>query len=226
MLAAAALAIATTSYHHAVGAPATACGVVAGGIGVSTSWPQAWRLWVGRRHAGLALSTNLMSVLYGIGWLMYGVFRHSTVQVLASVAGLVGATAVLAGHLVRARIGPRGWLPGFALGLVVIAGACAGGRATLGIAASVATIAGVVPQVLALVADSGRGDAAGVSRSRWALAVACNLLWVGYGAIVGDRLIVVNSLIIAALAGSIVFLATRALPAAEAPAGAAIVATG
>jgi hypothetical protein len=87
----------------------------------------------------------------------------------------------------------------------------------LGLAASVATIAGVVPQVLALTTLSGRGgpgDASGVSRVRWGLSVACNLLWVGYGAIVGDDLILVNSLIIAALASSIVLLATRALPAA------------
>lgn len=223
--AAAALAIATTSYHHAVGGPATACGLIAGAVGVCTSWPQVWRLWVGRQHAGLALSTNIMGVLYGVAWLLYGVLCHSTVQVLTSAVGLVGATAVLVGHLVRARIGARAWLPGFVLGLVVVGVACAPGRATLGVAASIATIAGVVPQVLALVTDAAGRGASGVSRSRWALSVACNALWVGYGAIVGDRLIVVNSLIIAALACSIVVLATRALSESSDARGGAAVAT-
>lgn len=210
MFAAAALAVATTTVpHHAIGAPATACGVIAGGVGVCTSWPQAWRLWIGRQHAGLALSTNVMGVLYGVAWLLYGVLCHSEVQILTSVAGLIGATAVLGGHIVRARIGPRSWLPGFAVGLCVIAGASASGRATLGVAASIATITGVVPQLLALLDDSRVQSSAGVSRSRWALAVACNLLWVGYGAIVGDRLILANSTIIALLAGAIVLLATR-----------------
>jgi uncharacterized protein with PQ loop repeat len=225
VLAAAALAIATTSYHHAGSAPATSCGLIAGGVGVCTSWPQVWRLWVGREHAGLALSTNVMAVLYGVAWLLYGVLCHSEVQVLTSAVGLVGASAVLAGHLLRARVGARGWLPGFALGVVVVIGACAAGRATLGVAASAATIAGVVPQVLALVTQSHDRSARGVSRARWALAVACNTLWVGYGAIVGDRLIVVNSLVIAALAGSIVVLATRALPETADPRGAAAIAT-
>ena len=215
MLAAAALAAATTSYHPVVGAPATACGLVAGSIGVFTSWPQAWRLWVGRRHAGLSLSTNLMGVLYGVAWLLYGFLCHSAVQIATSVAGLAGATAVLIGHLVRARVSPRSWLPWFALGLLVVAVTFAGGRTVLGLTASVATIVGVVPQLLALTSASGRsrsGDASGVSRSRWGLSVACNLLWVGYGAIVGDHLILVNSVIIAALASSIVLLATRAQP--------------
>jgi uncharacterized protein with PQ loop repeat len=213
VLAAAALAAATTSYHHVIGTPATACGLLAGSIGVFTSWPQAWRLWVGRRHAGLSLSTNLMGVLYGVAWLLYGFLCHSAVQVATSVAGLVGATAVLTGHLVRARVSPRSWAPSFAAGLLVVAVMFAAGRTVLGLAASVATIAGVVPQLLALAAASVRsrsGDASGVSRSRWSLSVACNLLWVGYGAIVGDELILVNSVIIAALASSIVLLATRA----------------
>jgi uncharacterized protein with PQ loop repeat len=219
VLAAAALAAATTSYHPVVGAQATACGLVAGSIGVFTSWPQAWRLWVGRRHAGLSLSTNLMGVLYGVAWLLYGFLCHSAVQIATSVAGLAGATAVLIGHLVRARVSPRSWLPWFALGLLVVAVTFAGGRTVLGLTASVATIIGVVPQLLVLTSVSGRsrsgrpGDASGVSRSRWGLSVACNLLWVGYGAIVGDHLILVNSVIIAALASSIVLLATRARPA-------------
>lgn len=214
VLAAAAVAVAASSYHHGVGAPATACGVIAGAIGVCTSWPQAWRLWIGRRHAGLSLSTNAMGVLYGVAWLLYGFLCHRAVQIATSVAGLAGATAVLVGHLVRARVSPRSWLPSFVFGLVVVALMFGAGRTTLGVTASVATIAGVVPQVLALVADSGRRDATGVSRARWGLAVGCNLLWVGYGVIVGDRVIMVNSLIIAALATSIVALATRAQPGA------------
>ena len=193
---------------------ATLCGSVAGAVGMATSWPQAWRLWVERRHAGLSLTANTLGVLFSIAWLLYGIASHSTVQVVTSTAGLVGAAVVLAGHLCRAGIRTVAWLPMFALGLIPVAAALACGRTVLGLTASLATVCGVVPQVIVLARArrAGLADAGGVSQSRWLLSFGCNALWVGYGVVAGDLLIAGNSTIIAALAVLVVGLARTRRP--------------
>lgn len=191
---------------------ATACGGLAGAVGIGTSWPQAWRLWVGRRHAGLALSTNVLGVLFGVAWLLYGFEVHSRIQVITSTAGLAGAVVVLTGHVVRAGIRLRGWLPLAAAGLLPILVAAGFGRDVLGITASLATISGIVPQVAVLAKGrrSGSPDSGGVSRSRWLLSVTGNLLWVVYGVVVQDVVIAGNSAVIALLAAAVVALARPA----------------
>ncbi|MDQ1541502.1 MAG: hypothetical protein QOH29_2228, partial [Actinomycetota bacterium] len=72
------------------------------------------------------------------------------------------------------------------------------------------TITGVVPQVVHLVRArrAGRTDARGVSRLRWLLSAACNGLWVVYGVMVGDVVIIGNSTTIATLAVLVVVLST------------------
>ncbi|MEO6712642.1 MAG: hypothetical protein ABIM89_04340, partial [Mycobacteriales bacterium] len=47
-------------------------GWAAGTIGIGVGWPQAWRLWVGRKDAGLSLSSNVFTVLFATAWLLYG----------------------------------------------------------------------------------------------------------------------------------------------------------
>jgi hypothetical protein len=63
--------------------------------------------------------------------------------------------------------------------------------------------------VLARNRWAGISDAAGVSRTRWGLSCAANLLWVSYGLLVGDPVIIVNSSVITALAAAIVVLAAE-----------------
>ena len=208
---------AAAHYHQAmpvarIPLPANVCGTVAGAVGVCTSWPQAWRLWVRRQHTGLSLSTNVMGLLNPVAWLLYGVLSHSTVQVLTSLVGMTGALAILAGHLRRARIGLRSWLPFFVTGLAVIGLALSGGRMVLGLLAAVATVVGIVPQLVVLAKRRANGslDARGVSRARWLLSASGNSLWVVYGVIVHDQLIAVNSTIIGLLAMTIATLATTA----------------
>lgn len=204
----------------AVPAIAEACGWAAGLIGVVTGWPQAWRIWVGRRHAGLSLSSNVLGVLYASAWLLYGVASHSFVQVATNLLGVSVLSLVLIGHVVLSRAALRQWLPLLVAGLSVIFAVFLVGARPLGITASIATISGVAPQVvlLARARRAGIADVAGVSRSRWALACACNLLWIGYGVIVGDPVIMANSTVIAAFAAAIVVLAAeRPSPAVEVP---------
>jgi uncharacterized protein with PQ loop repeat len=195
---------------HSVPPLASISGLAAGFIGVAMSWPQAWRLWVGRRHAGLSLTANVFGVLYAVGWLLYGIASHSAVQIVSCVLGLFGCVAILVGHLVVARLRVRSWLPLLAAGLVALGLASTMGRTTMGLVASAATITGVLPQVGHLVRErrAARTDARGVSRLRWLLCAACNGLWIIYGTIVGDVLIIGNSCTIATLSILVVLLAT------------------
>ncbi len=195
--------------HPAVPAVADAFGWVAGAIGIATGWPQVLRLWVGRRHEGLSLTANVLGVLYATAWLLYGVANHSTVQVVTNILGVTGLAAILAGHLVLARSSLRQWLPLLVVGLVVLGLVFSLGARPLGITASIATISGVAPQVVVLARARrlGISDNAGVSRTRWRLSCVANLLWVSYGLIVGDPVIIVNSAVIAAFGAAIVIFA-------------------
>jgi hypothetical protein len=76
------------------------------------------------------------------------------------------------------------------------------------------TIAGVLPQVLLLgrARRAGALDVRGVSRLRWLLSASCNALWLTYGAIVGDRVIFLNSAAVMLLSATVVVLATSRRP--------------
>lgn len=183
----------------------------AGAVGISIGWPQAWRLWVGRKHAGLSLTSNVLALLYSTAWLLYGVASQRTVQVVTCLIGMSVATAVLVGHLRLSKPRTRSWLPLWVVGTAVVFALFAAGRGPLGLAASAATISGIFPQLVSLVRDRSRGlyDVGGISVARWVLASACNVLWASYGVLVGDLLIVANSGIVFALCVGIVVVTTR-----------------
>jgi uncharacterized protein with PQ loop repeat len=197
------------SAHPVVPPLAELCGWLAGSIGIVTGWPQAWRLWSGRRHEGLSLTSNVLGVLYATAWLLYGVATHSFVQVATNILGVAGLGVILVGHIVLAKASVRRWLPLLLVGLLVLGAVFLVGARPLGITASIATISGVLPQVVLLARDrlAGKSDAAGVSRIRWRMSCAANLLWVSYGLLAHDPVIVINSAIIAAFGAAIVTLA-------------------
>lgn len=187
---------------------AAAFGWSAGGVGIAVGWPQAWRLWVGRKHAGLSLSSNVLAVLYSLAWLLYGVASHRLVQAVTCLIGFCVASAVLAGHVRLSHPRAKSWLPTLAFGGTLIVVLFVAGRTPLGVAASVATVSGVLPQVVSLMRERRRGihSVSGVSIARWILAAACNGLWIGYGVLVHDPLIVINSTLIGLMCTAIVVM--------------------
>jgi uncharacterized protein with PQ loop repeat len=197
--------------HPVVPRAADAFGWLAGVIGIATGWPQVARLWIGRRHEGLSLTANVLGVLYVTAWLLYGVANHSAVQIVTNILGVAGLVAILVGHLILSRPATRQWLPLLVTGLAGLFVVFSIGARPLGITASVATISGVAPQVIVLAKNrwAGISDAAGVSRTRWGMSFAANLLWVGYGLLVGDPVIIFNSSVIAAFGAAIVVLAAE-----------------
>ena len=190
---------------------AQAFGWTAGAVGISIGWPQVWRLWVGRKHAGLSLTSNVLAVIYSTAWLLYGVASQRTVQIVTCLIGMSVATSVLVGHLRLSKPRLRAWVPLWLIGTAVVIALFTAGRGPLGLAASAATISGVLPQLVSLIRDRRKGlyDVGGIAVSRWVLATVCNVLWVGYGLLVGDPLIVANSGIVFLLAVGIVVTATR-----------------
>jgi uncharacterized protein with PQ loop repeat len=200
-----------STVHPKVPALADGFGWAAGVIGIATGWPQVARLWIGRRHEGLSLTANVLGVLYVTAWLLYGVANHSAVQIVTNILGVAGLVAILVGHLILSRPATRQWLPLLVTGLAGLFVVFSIGARPLGIAASIATISGVAPQVIVLAKNrwAGISDAAGVSRTRWGMSFAANLLWVSYGLLVRDPVIIVNSTVIAAFGAAIVVLATE-----------------
>lgn len=187
-------------------------GWTAGSIGIVVGMPQAWRLWVERRHVGLSLPSNVLAVLYSTAWLLYGVASRRMVLIATCLVGLCVATAVLAGHLRLSRPPARRWFPGWLVGTAVIGALFLAGREPLGVAASAATISGVAPQLVSLVRRRRRGlnDVSGISVARWVLSSCCNALWFGYGLLIGDRLIMANSSVIALLGVGIIAVTVSA----------------
>lgn len=187
---------------------ANVCGTIGGALGISTTWPQVWRVWVRRQHAGLSLPANVLCGIYTVAWLLYGIASRSTVQIATNSLALVGATAILTGHVHREQFALRRWLPHLAAGLALTGVAFATGRTVIGILASATTVVGVFPQAVSLakLRRAGIFDARGVSRARWLLSACCNALWVAYGVIAADLVVSVTSLVIATLGVLIVLL--------------------
>ncbi|WP_412543375.1 SemiSWEET family transporter [Longispora sp. K20-0274] len=170
-------------------------GWVGGSVGAAVVWPQVWRLWVGRHHEGLSLSSSTLGVLYIAGWFAYGLTQHSPSMIVCNGVALLAAVAVLVGQLWLARPKAVGWLPLLTLGGAFLGATVAfGNDKVVGWTMAVATIGSIVVQVAAMVRQriSGDLDVRGVSRPRWWLGVFCNAMWVGYGVLAGDPVMLVS----------------------------------
>jgi hypothetical protein len=42
---------------------------VAGGVGIASQWPQVWRLWRSRQHAGLSTLSCVLNLLTPFCWI-------------------------------------------------------------------------------------------------------------------------------------------------------------
>lgn len=192
-------------------------GGAAGTIGVLTQWPQVWRLWYSGKYAGLSTLSCALGVIGGLSWLTYGIGRGSSVQIFCNVLGTLGAAAVLAGVIVRAKPEARRWVPPLVVGVLVIIGIrTLGGVHAIGTFAAVVTMSVVGPQVFVLAKGrlAGDLDATGVSKARWLLAVICNCGWVSYAYLTGDPNIGTASGSMVVLATAVLVLCSSASPPA------------
>jgi uncharacterized protein with PQ loop repeat len=193
-----------------------------GGFGVLLSWPQAWRLWVDREHAGLSLSASVLGFVAPVAWVAYGVAQRSLPQIVTNLLVVLGGAAVLAGQVRRARPDTRRWLPLTVASLTLTLGLFAyAPAATVGWLAGLVTLASTLPQVVLLLRARMRGpvDARGVARARWVLSLSCNSAWLVYGVLRGDVVIATTALVIALLSAAVLVLLAGATKGAPCPAG-------
>ncbi|MFE2754344.1 hypothetical protein ACFXGA_20335 [Actinosynnema sp. NPDC059335] len=171
-------------------------GWIGGTIGAAVAWPQAWRLWVGRKFQGLSPSAGVLAVFYGVGWTAYGLWTQSPAQIVTNAIALTASVAVLAGHVRLGQLAARQWLPLLVatLGGLALIGLLAGGTA-VGSVVGASTIFAIGAQVVSLIRQRARGDfdVRGVSRPRWWLSAFCNAMWMVFGILALDWVVLVTS---------------------------------
>lgn len=194
---------------------------IGGTCGAAVAWPQAWRLWVGRQHQGLSASSNVLAVFYGIGWTSYGIWQQSPSMIVTNGSAMLSAVAVPAGHVWLAKLAVREWLPLLAGTLAALAVvALVGGSTAVGSVVGVSVIIAVGVQVLSLVRQRRAGDydTSGVSVPRWWLSVFCNAMWLIFGVLAGDPIVLVTSTTNTVLSALVIVLT---IPPRNRPAAAA-----
>ncbi|WP_020524066.1 SemiSWEET family transporter [Catelliglobosispora koreensis] len=171
-------------------------GWIGGTAGTMLLWPQVWRLWVQRQHSGLSLTANVIGVLYYSGWAYYGVSQQSVAVIATNCAALLAMAAVLAGQMWLARPHLRQWLPTLLAGYGVLATlALTLGAITVGSIVGLGAVVSVGTQVVSLIRQrrGGNFDFSGVARLRWWLGVFCNAMWIIYGVLKTDPVMILPS---------------------------------
>jgi uncharacterized protein with PQ loop repeat len=173
----------------------TALTVVAVVLALTQPVPQVVRTLRSRSVAGLSGPTTWLGFAVNLAWVVYGVARGLlpvAVLSVAYVAGYltVGVLLVRAGN--RRGIGTAA-LAGVALGLL----AATAGWVVLGTVLALTVAVQFLPQVReAWTAD----DLAGLSAGTYVVCGLDGLIWGGYGAIVGDRPLLLYGLVMVSVA--------------------------
>lgn len=171
-------------------------GWIGGMCGAAAAWPQAWRLWVGRKFQGLSPAAGVLAVFYGVGWTGYGLWTQSPAQIATNGIALTAAVAVLAGHVRLGQLAARQWLPLLVvtLGGLAVVGLVGGGTAA-GSVVGASIVFAIGAQVVSLIRQRRRGDhdVRGVSRPRWWLSAFCNVMWMCFGVLALDWVVLITS---------------------------------
>jgi uncharacterized protein with PQ loop repeat len=185
---------------------------LAGAAAVASSllfvWPQVRRLVRTRDPNGISVLGALWAMSGFTLWSAYGIDRHALPILIANAQALVGFAIVLALRLRwGAPVGMRGFrlLVGLGAVVVVVVGATAP-AAAVGIAALSVGATSYLPQTyVALRAP----DVAGVSATTYVLLAISSSLWILYGVLRRDALIVAPNLLIVPTATVIAIRALR-----------------
>lgn len=184
-----------------VNALAEALGLAGGIAGLSVAAPQVWKAYK-RGGSGVSVGTWMLMYTAYCSWLGYGLRTNSPSQVAANVvAGVLGAWllyVLLAGTRWR-------WViilgaPVTSLALIMSLSEPAMNAVLLSFEAA------FIPQIVkSYKAWRGKVPAPGVSLLAWTLSAVSSLLWLSY-AIVGGRLLVVATCLIALVCASAILL--------------------
>lgn len=170
----------------------TACAVV---VALAHPVPQIVRVLRTRSVAGVSGSTTWLGFTINAAWVSYGVARG-----LVPVAVL--STAYVAGYaVVGVLLVSRGNRRGIGTGVLAAAGLAAlvlvGGWVALGTVLALA----VLPQFLPQVAEAWRSDdLTGLAPGTYVIGFVDGVVWGGFGAVAGDRPLMLYGVIMCAVA--------------------------
>lgn len=169
-----------------------ACAVV---VALAHPVPQIVRVLRTRSVAGVSGSTTWLGFTINAAWVSYGVARG-----LVPVAVL--STAYVAGYaVVGVLLVSRGNRRGIGTGVLAAAGLAAlvlvGGWVALGTVLALA----VLPQFLPQVAEAWRSDdLTGLAPGTYVIGFVDGVVWGGFGAVAGDRPLMLYGVIMCAVA--------------------------
>lgn len=166
-------------------------------VGILGAWPQVLRVVRTRSTQGVSWVSAVLGALCMAVWLGYGVVVSDHVQVANNLLALLAAGTLCGLLMAYAR--PR-VLPALSLAVGVLGVALAAwlgaGAVGLAVAASLLSIARMVPQVrLAL----GSSELFGLCPWSTLLGLLAAVLWLGYGLAVTDVAVTVTSFVAAGL---------------------------
>jgi uncharacterized protein with PQ loop repeat len=166
-------------------------GVAATVAGLARSWPQVARIVVRRDAEGVSAMTWMLSLSAFITWEAIGILERIPLTIVFNILSFLGASAVLVTLVWQRHLGV--WLPGIAAVLAVAVNVSvflifgAVGTSVLGIGISALMF---LPQA----AGVALRPSLGVSSITWWLAVTTSVLWMLYGRMVGQFVLVVPNL--------------------------------
>lgn len=177
-------------------------------VGTSAfKWPQAWKARLPGLTQGVSRRGSIYGLVAALLWIGYGIDRGDSAVVTANISVAVASIlvvvalrrdgALVLGALATAVVGAASLVAG--LSLVSGLG--------LGLVAIALTISGMAAQTWVVLRRGASVD--GVSTATFALLTAVALLWIGYGMLRGDPLVVLPNLVMAPCAATVAWRSRR-----------------
>jgi uncharacterized protein with PQ loop repeat len=179
-------------------------GSICTALSVSFVWPQVLRVYRLHTVEGVAPNGTLHGLFASTLWTLYGVGRGVAPLVVSN--GAIGvALLMIAAAQVRHRTLPLARLLGAAVVIAMVgAGALALSTTVVGWLAIVVGVTSILPQTIHV---SRVAELSGVSFPMYALLTLSTVLWVTYGALIGDWLLVTTNILVGPCA---LYVATKA----------------
>ena len=170
--------------------------------GLARAWPQVAHIIVRPEVHGVSSLTWLLSLCSFISWLAIGIVEHIVPTIAFNSLAGIGAATVLV-LLVQ-----RGHLDAWLALLVIATTACANlavlvafgavGTSMFGVSLAVIT---VIPQLVKVF----RHSTAGVSPASWWLSLTASVLWILYGTLIDEWVLIAPGLFMVPAAAAILW---------------------
>lgn len=175
-------------------------------------WPQVLRVWRLDSVEGLSSFGTLHGLTGCILWTLYGIAQGVLPVILAN-AGIGAAVALVGVAQVRHRVLPAALFGGW-VAFVLVAGLVlvSWSQGVTGWLAGAIGVTSIVPQAVRVARAT---DVSAVSRPTYALICTSCSLWVVYGMLIADAVVIVSNLLVLPCAAFVLIRASRSQAAGE-----------